>query len=57
MKDLPALLDRLEAAAGPADPVPSAGGWELVCRRKDPACAGCAIAGDCPSAGHPPPLY
>jgi hypothetical protein len=28
-----------------------------VCRRKDPACAGCAIAGDCPSVGHPPPLY
>ena len=30
MKDLPALLDRLELAAGPADPVPSADGWELV---------------------------
>ena len=30
MKDLPALLDRLEAASGPADPVPSADGWELV---------------------------
>jgi len=121
------LLDQLEEAGGPADPVPSADGWELVlaesvaylvddrrrwqaladlrrvvgldpeqilaapsavlfrvaagerlspevparqrayqllrrhgqtvCRRKDPACASCAIAGDCPSAGHPPPLY
>ena len=30
---------------------------QTVCRRKDPACAGCAIASDCPSAGHPPPLY
>ena len=30
---------------------------QSVCRRKDPACASCAIAGDCPSAGHPPPLY
>ena len=30
MKDLPVLLDRLELAAGPADPVPSADGWELV---------------------------
>jgi len=30
---------------------------QTVCRRKDPACASCAIAGDCPSAGHPPPLY
>ena len=30
MKDLPALLDRLEQAGGPADPVPSADGWELV---------------------------
>jgi hypothetical protein len=30
---------------------------QAVCRRKDPACDGCAIAGDCPSAGHPPPLY
>ena len=30
MTDLPTLLDRLEAAAGPADPVPSADGWELV---------------------------
>jgi endonuclease III-like uncharacterized protein len=28
-----------------------------VCRRKDPGCPGCAIAGGCPSAGHPPPLY
>jgi len=24
------LLDRLEEAGGPADPVPSADGWELV---------------------------
>ena len=30
---------------------------QTVCRRKNPACASCAIAGDCPSAGHPPPLY
>jgi endonuclease III len=30
---------------------------QAVCRRKDPACASCAIAGDCPSAGHAPPLY
>ena len=30
MKDLPVLLDRLEAAGGPADPVPSADGWELL---------------------------
>jgi len=30
---------------------------QAVCRRKDPAWARCAIAGDCPSAGHPPPLY
>jgi hypothetical protein len=28
-----------------------------VCRRKDPSCASCPIASDCPSAGHPPPLY
>jgi endonuclease III-like uncharacterized protein len=28
-----------------------------ICRRKDAACASCAIAGDCPSAGYPPPLY
>jgi endonuclease III len=27
---LPVRLDRLEAAAGPADPVPSTDGWELV---------------------------
>jgi endonuclease III len=27
---LPVLLDRLEAAAGTADPVPSTDGWELV---------------------------
>ena len=30
VKDLPALLDRLEAAGGPTSPVPSADGWELV---------------------------
>lgn len=30
MRDLPALLDRLEQADGPPDPVPSADGWELV---------------------------
>jgi endonuclease III-like uncharacterized protein len=30
MTGLPALLDQLAAAAGPADPVPSADGWELV---------------------------
>ena len=30
---------------------------QTVCRRKEPACASCAIAHDCPSAGHPPPLY
>src|SRR5271165_502230 len=30
MTDLPVLLDRLEQAGGPADPVPSADGWELV---------------------------
>ena len=30
---------------------------QVICRRKDPACSGCAIAADCPSAGHPPPLY
>ena len=30
---------------------------QLTCRRKDPACATCALAADCPSAGHPPPLY
>ena len=30
MRDLPALLDRLEEASGPTDPVPSADGWELV---------------------------
>jgi hypothetical protein len=30
MRDLPTLLDRLEEAGGPADPVPSADGWELV---------------------------
>jgi endonuclease III len=28
-----------------------------VCRRRDPACERCPIADDCPSAGHPPPLY
>jgi len=30
---------------------------QTVCRRRDPACSTCVIAGDCPSAGHPPPLY
>jgi len=30
MRDLPILLDRLEEAGGPADPVPSTDGWELV---------------------------
>jgi len=30
MKPLPVLLDRLEEAGGPADPLPSADGWELV---------------------------
>jgi endonuclease III len=30
---------------------------QAVCRRKDPACASCVVAGDCPSGGHPPPLY
>jgi hypothetical protein len=30
MKDLPVLLERLEQAGGPAGPVPSADGWELV---------------------------
>jgi hypothetical protein len=27
---LPVLLDELEQAAGPAGPVPSSDGWELV---------------------------
>jgi endonuclease III related protein len=30
---------------------------QTVCRRRDPVCADCALAGDCPSAGHAPPLY
>jgi len=30
---------------------------QTVCRRRDPACSDCVIAGDCPSAGNPPPLY
>ena len=30
MRDLPTLLDRLEEAGGPADPVPSADDRELV---------------------------
>jgi endonuclease III len=42
MRDLPVLLARLE---------------QLICRRKDPSCPICPIGGDCPSAGHPPPLY
>jgi endonuclease III len=84
VRDLPALLDRLEEAGGPArcyaigyrqaqaaasarlpaEVPPRQRAYQLlrrhgqaVCRRKDPACASCAIAGDCPSAGHPPPLY
>ena len=30
---------------------------QVVCRRKDPTCPNCPLAADCPSAGHPPPLY
>jgi endonuclease III len=30
---------------------------QLTCHRKNPDCSSCPIAGDCPSAGHPPPLY
>jgi hypothetical protein len=30
---------------------------QTVCRRKDPLCASCPVSPDCPSAGHPPPLY
>ena len=30
---------------------------QVVCRRKDPSCSICPISDDCPSAGHPPPLY
>lgn len=30
---------------------------QVVCRRKDPSCSICPISGECPSAGHPPPLY
>jgi hypothetical protein len=30
---------------------------QVICRRRDPACERCPIAADCPSAGHPPPLY
>jgi len=30
---------------------------QLTCRRKDPSCPVCPVSGDCPSAGHPPPLY
>jgi endonuclease III-like uncharacterized protein len=30
---------------------------QVVCRRRDPACHDCPVSGDCPSAGHPPPLY
>ena len=30
---------------------------QTICRRKDPACRDCPITGDCPSSGHPPPLY
>jgi endonuclease III len=30
---------------------------QIVCRRKDPSCSVCPLSGDCPSAGHPTPLY
>ena len=30
---------------------------QAICRRREPGCHDCAIAADCPSAGHPPPLY
>jgi hypothetical protein len=30
---------------------------QTICRRKDPACADCPLAGACPSAGHAGPLY
>jgi hypothetical protein len=30
VRDLPGLLDQLEQIGGPADPVPSTDGWELV---------------------------
>jgi A/G-specific adenine glycosylase len=30
---------------------------QTICRRRDPACSDCPIASDCPSVGHPPPLY
>jgi hypothetical protein len=30
---------------------------QAICRRREPACPDCPIAGDCPSAGRPPPLY
>lgn len=40
MTDLPVLLDRLEEADGPADPVPSADGWELVLATPFRICAG-----------------
>jgi endonuclease III-like uncharacterized protein len=30
---------------------------QLTCHRKEPGCRDCPISGDCPSAGHPPPLY
>jgi adenine-specific DNA glycosylase len=30
---------------------------QLVCRRTNPSCAICPISRDCPSSGHPPPLY
>jgi endonuclease-3 len=52
------------SAEVPADVPPRQRAYQLlrrhgqaVCRRKDPACASCAIADHCPSAGHPPPLY
>ena len=30
---------------------------QLACRRKEPSCPACPLAGDCPSAGHAPALY
>ena len=30
---------------------------QVICRRKDPSCSACLISDECPSAGHPPPLY
>ena len=50
---MPVLLDELEQAAGPADPVPSSDGWELVLAEN----VAYLVEGDCPSAGNPRPLY